>query len=173
MPEPRTFLHVNIPGQPQVLERARAGGVVWSAKSKRYVPRFYDPNTDDKQNFQRLLQAACPRLKPELTARMGIKLTVWTGKIGAANEDADNFLKFYMDALSPPKLPKGRKDEPKIDRRLRVIKFLTDSFAVWGNDNQVDEVYVRVWRGALQPRVQILVYELLPCPTTEPKPLSD
>src|SRR5205823_5987895 len=112
-------------------------------------PRFYDPNSEVKEAFQWQLKAACPTLKPELHARLGIRLIVWTAKNNGANEDNDNFLKYYQDALSPaiPKRKRKKGEEP-ID--------LSKAFAVWGNDNQVDESYVRVWRGATDPKVEIL-----------------
>jgi len=150
---PRILLHVTIPGQPHVQQRARVSGTIWSKKGKRFVPRFYDPNSEEKKTFQWQLKAACPTLKPELHARIGIRLDIWTAKHNAAKEDCDNFLKFVMDALSPPKPKRKRKKgEPPID--------LSKYFAAWGNDNQVDEAYVRIWRGALNPKVEIFVYEL-------------
>jgi Holliday junction resolvase RusA-like endonuclease len=140
---PRILLHVIIPGQPHVQQRHRWGR-----------GRIYDPSSDDKISFQWQLRAACPTLKPELEARIGVRLTVWTSKRSQLekqieNEDADNFLKFYMDAMSPPKTK--HKQRP-VD--------VSRAFAVWGNDNQVDEVHARIWRGATEPRVEILVYVL-------------
>lgn len=138
---PRILLHVLIPGQPHCQQRHRWGR-----------GRIYDPSEEDKKIFRGQLQAAVPRLKPDLHARMGIRLTVWTAKTGDSREDNDNFLKFYMDALSPPQLPRRPKGAPPWD--------MTRFFAVWANDTQVDETYVRIWRGSIQPRIEILVYEL-------------
>ena len=137
---PRILLHVIIPGQPHAQQRHR-----WSRG------RIYDPSSEDKEAFQWQLKAACPTLKPELHARLGIRLIVWTAK-HSTQEDNDNFLKFYQDALSPPKSKHKRKKGESID--------LSKYFAAWGNDNQVDESYVRVRRGAANPKVEILVYEI-------------
>jgi len=148
---PRILLHVIIPGQPHAQERARTSGFI-RTKTGKFIPRFYDPNSDEKETFRWQLKAACPTLKPDLHARLGIRLTVWTGLRTAPDEDCDNFLKHYMDSMSPPKQPKRKKGRPAVD--------LSKSFAVWGNDNQVDEAYVRIRRGAANPKVEILVYEL-------------
>jgi Holliday junction resolvase RusA-like endonuclease len=137
---PQILLNVIIPGEPNCQQRHRWGR-----------GRIYDPSEGDKKIFHGQLQAACPKLKPNLTARIGVRLKVWTTGKRKTQEDVDNFLKFYMDSMSPPKLPRARKGHP-----WDLSRF----FAVWGNDNQVDEVYVRVWRVTLQPKVEILVYVL-------------
>jgi Holliday junction resolvase RusA-like endonuclease len=140
----RTLLHVIIPGPPHTQERHRWGR-----------GRIYDPSSKDKQTFQWQLAAAVPHLKPEMTARIGVLLTIWSAKVSKAgsvvkDEDADNFLKFYMDAMSPPKIKRKHRD--KIDQ--------SQCFAVWGNDCQVDEARVRVYRGCSEPQVEILVYAI-------------
>ena len=140
---PRVLLHVIIPGEPHTWQR-----VGWSRG------RSYDPNSENKQAFQWHLRAACPTLKPDCINRLGLRLIVWTGKMDAWNQDADNFLKAYMDFLSPTAPPRRHKHKMQIP--------VENQFAVWGNDRQVDEAYVRVHRGSATPKIEILVYELLP-----------
>lgn len=144
---PRVLLHVIIPGCVRQ-QRARAGGVVFSKKFKRYVPRFYDPSADDKTAFRWQLRAACPTLIPDLTAHIGVRIIAWTSDV---NIDWDNIAKFYCDAMSTVKVPK----------KARKFMDPTKQFAVWGNDRQVEECYVRLHRGAIEEKVEILVYELV------------
>lgn len=128
-------LHVSIPGPPHAQKRHR-----WARG------RIYDPSSEEKKEFLWQLKAACPRLKPEMGSRIGVRIFAWTKR---DSEDADNYLKFYMDAMSPPKTKRKNGLVP-VD--------LSKGFTAWGNDNQVDEAYVRVHRGALELKVEIMVY---------------
>lgn len=151
-----TLLHVSIPGPPHAQQRHRQGGLR-VGKSGRMVPRTYDPSFEEKKAFRNELRACYPRLIPNLDGRLGIRLLVWTA---SDDEDGDNYLKFYMDALGPQKLPTRPKGISKQSWQIERRRLLSSAYAVWGNDNQVDEIYVRVHRGALEQRVEILVYEL-------------
>ena len=135
----RILLNVAIPGEPCAQKRHR-----WARG------RIFDPSFDDKKDFLWQLKAACPSLKPDLQARIGVRLKVWTS---SWKIDADNFLKFYMDALSPWKSKEKRK-------KAQIAIQTAQAFAIWGNDNQVDDVQVTVHRGGIEPRIEILVYEI-------------
>jgi len=127
------LLHVIIIGPPCAQQRHR-----WARG------RIYDPSDGDKKVFLQKLRAACPRLKPEMHGRIAVFIEVWTKSWKA---DADNFGKFYMDALSPKKMS-GIKDH------RRQIDY-SQAFAAWGNDNQIDDVRVHCNRGAVEEKVEI------------------
>ena len=127
------LLNVMIPGPPYAQQRHRWG-----------KGRVYDPSAKDKESFMWQVKAACPMLKPHLTARISVDLIIWTA---SWTEDADNYLKFYMDALSPAKSKK--KHRIKIDQ--------SNAFAAWANDRQVDKINLDVVRGSLNEGVRILV----------------
>jgi Holliday junction resolvase RusA-like endonuclease len=135
----KVLLNVSIPGEPQAQQRHRWG-----------KGRVYDPSAADKDNFRWQLRAAVPALRPNLTARIGVRITVYTD---SWQHDADNFLKFYMDALSPSR---GKK----LPKKLRA-QLMAQAFAIWGNDNQVDQVEITVHRNTApgMGSVHIFVYE--------------
>jgi Holliday junction resolvase RusA-like endonuclease len=132
----KILLNVVIPGKPYSQQRHRWGN-----------GRVYDPSSRDKASFMWELKAACPMLKPDLTARIAVRLTIYTS---SWTEDADNYLKFYMDAISAPKSRSRHKI--KLDH--------SKSFCAWENDNQVDEVNLKVYRGCQNERVEIFIYTL-------------
>jgi Holliday junction resolvase RusA-like endonuclease len=141
------ILHVRIPGEPVAQERHRFGG---SPKQKRW--HNYDPNAKDKRNFQWELKAAVPHLVPVKEKRLAIIIEIWSGKKAVERlikvpgsrkrkrsgkfhyqTDWDNYGKFYCDALK--------------------------EFA-WDDDCWIEDGRVIVHRNALEPAVEILVWEL-------------
>jgi hypothetical protein len=90
-----------------------------------------------------------PALKPNLIARIGVKIAVYTDSWVV---DADNYLKFYMDALSPT------RGKGKIPKKVRQ-QLIATAFAAWGNDNQIDHVEVDVYRGAEDLCTHIFAYD--------------
>lgn len=115
------LLHVTIEGHPHTWER-----VGWGRRGA------FDKQKKEKENFRWFLKAASPMLTPNQNSRLGLILTVWTAK-NTANQDFDNFLKFYSDAMTG---------------------------VVWKDDRQVDDGRVIVHRSAQDPRIEILVWEL-------------
>lgn len=100
-----------------------------------------------------MVKACKPRLEPAPQgSRIGVRLRIWTNSLV---EDADNYAKFYMDALSP-KVVKKKKRLPK-----GILIPEPPPFSPWRNDNQVDRLAVDVKRQTGEPeRVEILVYVL-------------
>jgi hypothetical protein len=145
----KVILHVRVPGKPYAQMRPR----VVTHGSRTFA---YDPSAEDKAFFRKQLLQVCPTLHPDLDSRLGIKLGVWTQ---SQTEDADNYLKFYMDVLSPPKLPPRQKGMTTKQFQEYRRGMLRDTFAAWGNDRQVDRLEVNVERGKLiDQAVEILVY---------------
>lgn len=142
--EARILCHFIIPGQPVAQKR-----VSWN-KGKSF-----DPSWEDKKAFGWQLKATYPRLRPDFTSRLGIRIECSIGvktvrvnrgrRAGTSyekdvwNEDADNFAKFYMDCL--------KCNEAK-------------DYGVWGDDRQVDELQVYLYRSAPEPQVEIIVWEI-------------
>jgi Holliday junction resolvase RusA-like endonuclease len=144
---PQILLHVRVPGEPYVQKRHRMVRTIKGVRS-------YDPSSDDKVAFQKQLRLCYPRLTPMMTGRIGIRMRIWTT---SWNEDGDNYLKFYMDAMSPPRFKKPQGMQQKLWTKTRT-DMIARSFAVWGNDNQLDKWDIEVERGNVQPRVEILVW---------------
>jgi hypothetical protein len=132
----RVVLHVIIPGKPYAQKRHRWGR-----------GRVYDPSAPDKEAFLWELKAACPKLRPDLHSRIGVFLKVRTD---SWVEDSDNYLKFYLDAMSPTRRKKRSKKRPDYSQ----------AFAPWGNDNQVDDARIQCIRGVIDQSVEILVWRL-------------
>jgi len=122
----RILLNVSIPGEPKAQARHRWGR-----------GRVYDPCSSDKDKFMWQLRAAVPALVPDVSSRIGIRVIVRTASKAT---DGDNYLKFYMDALSP------RRARQRVPKKMRA-QLTAAAFAVWGNDNQIDVIQLRVVRG--------------------------
>jgi Holliday junction resolvase RusA-like endonuclease len=144
---PRILLHVRIPGEPVAQMRAKAGGSRFN-KKMRLIPRFYDPNEKDKEDFQWQIKAAVPTLRPVVRTRLGIFIEIWSAKPPVQKRinrkptgefryvtDWDNYGKFYCDAL------KGM---------------------AWDDDCWIEDGRVVLHRQALEPAVKIMVWELPP-----------
>jgi len=143
----RVLLHVTIPGHPVSWER-----VGWSQG------KSFDPNRAAKTAFLWQLKAAVPNLRPDCQSRMSVRLEFWSAKTDAWNEDVDNFCKFYLDALNPEK-PRKRRGQKAWEYDRLVAESMKTAFGPWGDDRQIDELYARVHRSSLNPRVEILVTE--------------
>lgn len=144
------LLHVRVPGPPTAQERVRFNAV---QAGNRIIHRFYDPCSKAKENFLWLVKACKPKLEPAPQgSRIGVRLRIWTNSMV---EDADNYAKFYMDALSP-KVVKKKKRLPH-----GILIPEPPPFSPWRNDNQVDRLEVDVQRQTGEPEhVDILIYVL-------------
>lgn len=142
------ILHVQIQGEPVAQERHRFGG----NKSGRGWHN-YDPNAKDKENFQWQLKAAVPKLVAAHEKRLAIIIEIWSAKKPVQKRinrkptgkfhyqtDWDNYGKFYCDALNG---------------------------VAWDDDSRIEDGRVIIHRGAPEPHVRILVWELEP--THEPQ----
>jgi Holliday junction resolvase RusA-like endonuclease len=94
--------------------------------------RARDVQKEAKRTFQWQIRAAASGLKVS-TGRLGVILEVWILANGKRSGDADNFFKFVGDA---------------------------GQGMIWEDDGQIDDARVIVHRGALAPRVELLVWEL-------------
>ena len=144
---PRILLHVSIPGQPISWER-----VGWARG------RSYNPNYKAKNTFLWQLKAACPILRPDCVNRLGVKFDFWTGKTDAWDEDIDNFVKFYLDALTPEK-PKRRKGQKPWEYERLIAEVMKTAYGPWADDRQIDKLDAEVHRSAPSPKTEILVFE--------------
>lgn len=116
--------------------RTRVLHVVWDGEPARYERagwrgrRSFDPTAKTKANIRWMVGAARPKIRVDARSRFGVKLTFATASFA---KDLDNFVKIVLDALS---------------------KY------VWADDQQVDELVARVYRGKVSPSTEILIYTI-------------
>jgi Holliday junction resolvase RusA-like endonuclease len=83
-----------------------------------------------ERKLQWELKAIAPRLKPDTHSRFGIQIVFSTKSF---RKDADNLLKLVLDSFNKK---------------------------IWNDDNQIDEMQVRMLRGALVPSTHFVCYKI-------------